>query len=189
LAQPPGARFTQDRFAVGFWVAPQTDENIEARYAEIAGANFTFVIGLCGGKTPAPVGRQLELCEKYGLKALAPANGLPPEKLPEGSALWGYFLADEPGASRFPELRRTVDAIRRARPGKLSYINLFPNYASPSQLGTKTYGEHVSLFLEQLFPRRRARREPVSRVAGRRASCISATGPRAAASFPRAGRS
>jgi len=39
------ARFHQDRFAIGYWVGPQTSENLEARYREIAEANFTLVIG------------------------------------------------------------------------------------------------------------------------------------------------
>ena len=151
-AQPAGPPFVQDRFAIGFWVAPQTDENIDARYAEIAEANFTFVIGLCGGKSPAPVERQLELCQQHGLKALIPTSGLPPEKLPDGPALWGYLIRDEPNASQFPALRQTVDAIRKARPGKLAYINLFPNYASSAQLGTKTYDEHVARFMEVVRP-------------------------------------
>ena len=155
LAAPAGAaesRFVQDRFAIGFWVAPQTDQGIDARYAEIAAANFTFVIGLCGGKSPAPVAEQLKLCEKHGLKALIPIDGLPLDRLPDGPALWGYSIVDEPNASRFPELGKTVDAIRKARPGKLSYINLFPNYATPGQLGTKDYDEHVARFMSEVRP-------------------------------------
>lgn len=146
------ARFVQDRFAIGFWVAPQTDENLDSRYAEIAEANFTFVIGLCGAKNPPPAGEQLKLCEKHGLKALVHLDGLPLDKLPESPACWGYAIEDEPNASRFAALRNTVDTLRHARPGKLSYINLFPNYASPGQLGTKDYDEHVSRFMSEVRP-------------------------------------
>jgi hypothetical protein len=145
-------RFVQDRFGIGFWVAPQTDVDLDARYAEIAEANFTFVIGLCGATNPPPVEAQLQLCEKHGLKAIVPVGALPPDKLPDSPACWGYSIVDEPNASRFPELSKTVDAIRRARPGKLSYINLFPNYATPEQLGTKNYDEHVAQFMEQVRP-------------------------------------
>jgi hypothetical protein len=59
---------------------------------------------------------------------------------------------DEPNSSQFPGLRTKVDAIRRARPGKLAYINLFPNYATAEQLGNKTYDEHVARFMEQVSP-------------------------------------
>ena len=151
-ATPVAPRFVQDRLAIGFWVAPQTDENVEARYAEIAEANFTFVIGLCGGAKPVPVPQQLAWCEKYGLKALIPASGTTPETLPDAPAVWGYSIVDEPNARQFPELRRTVDALRQARPGRLAYINLFPNYASPDQLGSATYEEHVARFVTDVRP-------------------------------------
>ena len=36
------AQFHQDRFAVGFWVGPQTVENLRDRYREIAEANFNW---------------------------------------------------------------------------------------------------------------------------------------------------
>jgi len=41
-----------------------------------------------------------------------------------------------------------VDALRAARPGKLAYVNLFPNYAPASALGTASYDEHVAQFCE-----------------------------------------
>ena len=146
------ARFVQDRFAIGFWVAPRTDENLDARYAEIAEANFTFVIGLCGAKNPPDASEQLKLCEKHDLKALIPIDDQPLDKLPDGPACWGYSLVDEPNASQFPALRKTVDALRESRPGKLAYINLFPDYASPAQLGSKDYDEHVERFISEVRP-------------------------------------
>lgn len=145
-------RFVQDRFAIGFWVAPRTDENLDARYAEIAEANFTFVIGLCGARNPPDAVEQLRLCEKHNLKALVPLDSQPLDKLPDGQACWGYSVVDEPNASQFPALRKTVDALRQSRPGKLAYINLFPNYASPAQLGSKTYDEHVARFVSEVRP-------------------------------------
>lgn len=152
LAAAGTHRFVQDRFGIGFWVAPQTDVDVEGRYAEIAEANFTFVIGLCGGKSPMPADQQLQLCEKYGLKALVTLGGSSFKDLPDGPAVWGYGVTDEPNASQFPDLRKTVDSIREWRPGKLAYINLFPNYASQAQLGTPTYEEHVGRFMEQVRP-------------------------------------
>ncbi|MCC7376897.1 MAG: hypothetical protein IT581_19720 [Verrucomicrobiales bacterium] len=145
-------RFTQDRFGIGFWVAPQTDVDVEGRYAEIAEANFTFVIGLCGGASPMPADQQLRLCEKYGLKALVTLSGPPSANLPDGPAVWGYGVTDEPNASQFDDLRKTVDRLRELRPGKLAYINLFPNYANATQLGTPTYAEHVGKFIAQVQP-------------------------------------
>ena len=56
--------FRQDRFAIGFWVDPPADENVEQHYLDIANANFTLVLGSFGARTPVHVERQLELCER-----------------------------------------------------------------------------------------------------------------------------
>ncbi|HOX56765.1 MAG TPA: hypothetical protein P5205_10385 [Candidatus Paceibacterota bacterium] len=145
-------RFIQDRFAVGFWVDPPANEQTDARFAEIAEANFTFIIGNFGATTPAAVSNQIRLCEKQGLKTIVSMAGLPPDRLPDGPACWGYSLSDEPGPGAFPDLRKTVDALRLARPGKLAYINLFPNYAPAWALGTSNYAEHVARFLREVRP-------------------------------------
>lgn len=145
-------RFQQDRFAIGFWVDPPMDERADERYAEIARANFTLVIGGFGARSPEQVRRQLELCEKYDMVALVEVGRLAPEDYPQSPACWGYRLVDEPNARLFPELAQRVAAIREARPGTLGYINLFPNYANAQQLGNETYEEHVSSFMEIVNP-------------------------------------
>jgi len=143
-------RFQQDRFAIGFWVDPPIDDRADERYAEIAAANFTFVIGGFGAGNPATVAKQLELCEKYGLKAVVSGHGVKAEELPQSPACWGYSLRDEPNVRDFPALRERADEIRAARPGKLAYINLFPDYANAQQLGTDTYDEHVARFVKEV---------------------------------------
>lgn len=145
-------RFNQDRFAIGLWVDPPASSDLDERYAELAEANFTFIIGNFGASTSNAVARQLELCEKHGLKAIVSMAGQPPDRLPTNNACWGYLLADEPGAGAFPYLRKATDAIRIARPGKLAYINLFPNYCPPSGLGTSNYNEHVRRFVSEVDP-------------------------------------
>ena len=145
-------RFVHDRLAVGLWVDPPADQQTAARFAEIADANFTFLIGNFGATTPEAVSNQVRLCERHGLKTIVSMAGLPPDRLPNGPACWGYFLADEPGPGAFPELRKTVDALRQARPGKLAYINLLPNYAPAWTLGTTSYVEHVARFLREVRP-------------------------------------
>lgn len=144
-AQPQA--FVQDRIAIGLWVPPQTSENLEARYREIADANFNLVIGTAGTNAAA----QLALCERTGLKAIVDGRGSP-DLLPDGPACWGYLITDEPSAADFPKLAERARAIRNSRPGRLPYVNLFPNYASPSQLGTATYEEHVARFMQTVAP-------------------------------------
>lgn len=141
-------KFVQDRFAIGFWVDPPADERMKAHYAAIAEAGFTVVIGGFGANTPEKVRRQITLCEKYDLKGIVDRAGMAPDQLPAGKAVWGYKIEDEPSAEDFPTLKETVKKLRKARPGKLAYINLFPNYASEEQLGTESYDEHVRRFVE-----------------------------------------
>ncbi|MFA9478081.1 hypothetical protein ACERK3_07195 [Phycisphaerales bacterium AB-hyl4] len=141
-------RFQQDEFALGFWVDPPADANMEQAYKEIAEANFNLVIGGFAGRGTEFLNRQLELCKKHDLVALVDIRGLEPEEYPDHPNCWGYLLTDEPSAARFSELGEWVSAIREIRPGMLSYINLYPTYASAQQLGVPTYDEHVRRFVE-----------------------------------------
>ncbi len=149
-AEPPGQRFAQDRIAIGFWVDPPADENMPLYYEQIAKANFTVVLGGFGARTPETVARQLALCEKHDLKALVGLYTTPADQLPTGPACWGYMVKDEPSVKDFPELAKRVNEIRRARPGKLAYINLYPSYASPEQLGVDNYDTHVERFMTEV---------------------------------------
>jgi hypothetical protein len=149
-AAPKSSKFVQDRFAIGFWVDPPLDEKADAAYDGIADANFTMIIGSSAGGDKKAIEKQLALCEKYDLKAVVFSAGIAPAEMPASPACWGYALRDEPGAADFPALRAQVDAVRQARPGMLAYINIFPNYASETQLGTPTYGEYVARFLKEV---------------------------------------
>lgn len=143
-------RFIQDRFAIGLWVDPPVDDRADERYKEVAAANFTMVIGGFGAPTPEKLREQIRLCEKYDLRLIPFCRDIPPNELPESPAVWGYGLRDEPSAADFAELRKQVDAIRTHRPRRLAYINLYPNYAGPRQLGVDTYEEHVSRFVSEV---------------------------------------
>ncbi len=140
-------RFVQDRLVIGLWVPPQGDTHLRSRYQELAAANFNLVVGTSGTNSAL----QLELCQELGLRLLVPASG-PPEQWPDHAACWGYLLTDEPNARDFPTLARQVATLHQVRPGRLGYINLFPNYASTAQLGSPTYDEHVATFMREVKP-------------------------------------
>ena len=78
-AAAESGRFIQDRFVISFGLEPPFDENMEARYAEIAEANFTVFFGVRQALKKVPnreqLVKELELCEKYGLKAILPMFG------------------------------------------------------------------------------------------------------------------
>src|SRR5687767_11026767 len=67
-------------------------------------------------------------------------------------AVFGYYLRDEPQAPWFGELEKVASVVRELAPGKWPYINLFPNYAHPSQLGTATYEEYLAKFVATCKP-------------------------------------
>ncbi len=143
------ARFVQDRFVIGFWVDPPSDQITDTRYKEIADANFTLVHGAFGPSSDKQVVKQLDLCRKYGLKAIVVGDPNNPAKLADHPACWGYHVVDEPPVGSIPRIKALVDAVRKNRPGKLAYFNLFPNYASAEQLGTASYDDYVGRYARE----------------------------------------
>lgn len=141
--------FIQDRFAIGFWVDPPRDQRAEQRYREIADAGFTVVLA---GFQKGPSATLFRLLKKFNLKAILWPEGNDPTKWPTDPTVWGYALRDEPNASEFPKLKERAEAIEKAHPGKLAYVNLFPDYASPAQLGSPDYVTHVKQFIELVRP-------------------------------------
>lgn len=148
MAQTAAPGFVQDRFAIGLWVEPPaSDADGATYYKDIAEANLSLVIAISTPDIP----KQLELCKLNGLKAIVNATGSP-DTFPEDEACWGYLMIDEPNAKVFPALAKNMQAIYKARPGRLGYINLFPNYATPEQLGARNYDDYVAKFVRDVKP-------------------------------------
>ena len=64
----------------------------------------------------------------------------------------GWDLVDEPNVQKFPVLAAIVNAFRRYSPDKETVINLFPNYATPAQLGAETYTDYLEQFVNVVRP-------------------------------------
>lgn len=67
-------------------------------------------------------------------------------------AVYGYFLRDEPSADFFPGLARVASLVRELAPGKLPYMNCFPNYAENWQLGDSNYSSYLEKFIDTVHP-------------------------------------
>lgn len=75
-------------------------------------------------------------------------------------AVWMLDYVDEPSALDFPWIAEATKLMLAKSPkGVVPYINLYPNYASVvgntkqqtvSQLGTKTYAEHVAAYMKNI---------------------------------------
>ena len=80
-------------------------------------------------------------------------------KFADHPAIWGIDAGDEPSALDFPHYGRLIALAEELFPGKLVYLNLYPNYASVaensssevrSQLGTATYQEYIDRYIEHV---------------------------------------
>lgn len=159
-------------FPIGYWVGPPIPFNTLERYEEIKNAGLNIITATQDPNIPASMHKMLELGQKTGMKVFV-ADGRLPIKLGDNPAeraaakaaidaaiaeyrdapaLAGYELMDEPNASMFKDLGEVVAYMREKDPAHPVLINLLPNYATPEQMGTATYEEHVRKYLEEVRP-------------------------------------
>jgi len=68
-------------------------------------------------------------------------------------ALAGLNLFDEPHRSYFGRLRLAKDEVELKFEGEeLPYVNIWPSYASPRALGTKTYQKYLEIYFRDVDP-------------------------------------
>jgi hypothetical protein len=145
------------------WIGVPEGETTVERFLELkaSGININF----SGYSGIEAVEKALDIAQQTGIKLLpsCPELKSDPEKtvrrLMKHPALFGYHLRDEPNATDFPELAAWIRKIRAVDKQHPCYINLFPNYASFSQLfakdhqlqpGKDMYEEHVEVFLKEV---------------------------------------
>ncbi len=158
-----------EEFIITYWCGPPLKETTEERYAEVKGAGFNIAfVSIEGAFNKEDNLRLLDIASKIGLRCIIADprltwdlpgkqdwQGILNEVIKDYSshpALYGYFLMDEPNASHFPFLGKLVSYIKEKDPKHIAYINLFPDYATPEQLGTPTYREHIQQFIKVVKP-------------------------------------
>ena len=163
--------WVQDKFFLSAWSPPSLTTDAYDYYDN---ANFELVLSV------APDEASVTLAEQYGMEyqlragsligeheyLRAPDNIAPEDLTADDLAkldgmintfkdkekALGYYITDEPNAKAYPNLEKVVSYLREKDPTRLSFINLFPTYASDEQLGTPTYDEHVRQFLDVVKP-------------------------------------
>jgi hypothetical protein len=167
LGAAAAARADQE-FIISFWFGPPKAQTTLKRYQEIAECGFNLVLPPAYGTDVQTNKKILDLCKKTGMKALL-EDGRLLARQPNASdfarnldvvvadyaahpALAGYYLTDEPNAGQFPLLAAVNQYLRKKDPRRIPFVNLLPNYASPEQLGARTYEEHVSRFIKSVKP-------------------------------------
>ncbi len=97
---------------------------------------------------------QLDVAQDQGLRAMwtGSLDDATISQIRTHPALYSYYLIDEPSAAQFPALASTVAHLRTLDPNRMTYINLFPNYASNGQLGTNGYQQYLSQYMSTVHP-------------------------------------
>lgn len=145
---------TAAKIPIKGWPGPPRDHATAERYREMAEAGFTSTFSWFPDNDSQAMA--LDAANAGGMQLFVHTPELKSD--PEGTvrrfmhhpALAGYHLRDEPNAADFPQLAEWNRRIRAADPAHPTYVNLFPNYATPQQLGTATYQEHVDRFVAEV---------------------------------------
>ncbi len=147
----------KNQLMLGAWVSPRphwmtTQEEADARYAELKASGINMIYTFYENADRAHLDRILKAAEKNGIQVMVDLSPSDSEAnvaanlevvnfTKDYPAVIGYCMQDEPSAALFPILYDQFTKIRAAvGEDKLIMCNLFPNYASNSQLGTASEG-------------------------------------------------
>jgi hypothetical protein len=162
------APWEPEEYPISYWYGPPVEANTLETWQTVKECNFTFC-GPAGGYSVEENRTMLDLCREVGIPAMI-VDGRITWQMTAGdqwrdavreivadyaqhAALYGYYLQDEPGYELFRALGEVSREFEAQDPAHLPYINLFPTYASPQQLGTPTYADHLEKYLSIVQPR------------------------------------
>jgi hypothetical protein len=136
------------------WYSIPASETTVERYQEMKDAGITHSLSFFSNIDDLQ--RALDVAAKVGMKMLVTCPEL--KKEPEKTvkrfmnhpAVAGYHLIDEPNIRLFPELSVWAKKIQSIDSKHFCYVNLFPNFADSTQLGTKNYKEYVQEYIKQI---------------------------------------
>jgi hypothetical protein len=136
------------------WYSIPPEEASPARYLEMKEAGFDISFSFLG--SPQDVQKSLDAAHGAGIKIVISCPELKDEtemivkRFMNHPALAGYFLRDEPALDAFADLGNWAKRVNAVDPRHFCYVNLFPNYATPLQLGTADYREYVNKFAKEV---------------------------------------
>ena len=149
----PDNNFSPQIPILAWYSIPNNNTSLE-RYLELKEAGFTHNLSFFPDMNSMMVA--MDTAAKAGIKIVAYCPELKSsteesvKKLMVHPAIAAYMLRDEPNRKDFPELGIWARKITDIDQEHFCYLNLFPNYATEEQLGTKTYSEHVDLFVKEV---------------------------------------
>ncbi len=160
-----------DEFVIVAHGGPPPEAATAARYREIADAGIDVIIPANGIYTAEQNLKAMDLAQGAGLRVIpmdlrcfahASAEVRSIDEATLESLVADYrnhpafaccFIKDEPNKTLFPSLRRLRDRLLEKDHEHEPFINLFPSYASPAQLGTANFQDYVHSCLEIVRPR------------------------------------
>ncbi|MDP2415072.1 beta-galactosidase [Daejeonella sp.] len=136
------------------WYSIPPEEATKARYLEMKEAGFDISFSFLG--SPQDVQKSLDAAHQAGMKIVISCPELKTDtekivkRFMDHPALAGYFLRDEPAVDAFTDLGNWAKRVNAVDPKHFCYVNLFPNYATPVQLGTADYRDYVNKFAKEV---------------------------------------
>ncbi len=140
---------------IGAWWAPASTEDAYRLMSE-CGLNMIFLNGPNTGSAGDPrYPDALALCEKYGIKSVVTnGNKLASQMLDytDYNNVIAYNFYDEPKANQYDNLASLIPEFEGIYGGKASFnTNLFPIYASETQLAASSYDEYVKQYCQKVL--------------------------------------
>ena len=126
-----------------------SDHSTPQTFADFKKAGFD--IGISYYPTIADAKKALDIAERQDVKIIArclDADSNPTrmaKELSGHSALYGYWISDEPDNGKLTAIKKTIQDMRRIDSKKMMYLNIFPFYGNSmlKQLKTTSYDNYV----------------------------------------------
>jgi hypothetical protein len=136
------------------WYSIPAGETTVERYLEMKDAGITHSLSFFSNIEDMQ--KALDVAEKAGVKMLVACPELKKEtektvnRFMDHPAVAGYHLIDEPNMRLYPELGDWARKIQSIDNKHFCYVNLFPNHADSTQLGTTDYKKYVQEYIRQI---------------------------------------
>lgn len=158
---------------ITYWYGPPRKFLNADTYEDVKNAGFTLAGPMeSTGSSVEENLKFLDICREKGMKACiydkridqamikyrdGEADWYEPlksvtEDYKHHKALYSYYVTDEPQTRMFKMLGAVIAKLKEYDPEHPGYINLLPNYATPEQLGSPTYYDHVKAYIETVKP-------------------------------------
>lgn len=136
------------------WYSIPADETTVARYQELMDAGITH--SFSNFPNVEAMQKALDVAAKTGIKMVVSCPELKsdPEKTVrrflDHPAVAGYHLQDEPSFGQIKGLGEWGRKILAIDKKHFCYVNLFPNFADSTQLGTKSYLDYIREYVREI---------------------------------------